>query len=231
MTVEERLMKFFNSFHNIYRDNYRRRVELLLVAYEGDVKGISAIDRKLVNNLLEVMRELRTARGSTLHKMRDFILKYRDNYDFIYVVDGLGLPELYGLWCEAGKKRLLPVLKVFVNMEASTRAFKEVFKCEDLACVAREVQGMVLKKTDVLIHDVMSEEPRSQDEIINLIVARVKYVTLELPLVEGNTMILSDHGYDIVRVNSKYIVTHTRDRGAHLILAKIAPVVLLKRIH
>ncbi len=229
--IEDRLMRFFESFHSIYKDNYRRLAEILLRAYEGDVRGLSATDRMLVNDLLEVIRELRIARSSTLHEMRDFILRSSPGYDYVYVVDALGLPELYGLWCEAGKVKLIPILKLFVNSEANTRAFKEVFGCEDLACVAGASQGMVLKKMDVLIHDIMSGESRSRYEIIDLIVARVKHVTLELPLVKGNTMILSDHGYDIVRVNSRYIATHTHGHRTPLALAKIAPVILLKRIH
>lgn len=228
--ISKYLQKFFNSFYSKYKHNYRKFIDVFLRAYERDTRGLSDIDKLLVKDLNSIINMLRAVRIDTLHEMRDFILRYRINYKYVYVVDCLGLPELYALWCRASKVGFMPIVRVFVNQKATTRAFKEVFGDETLGQVAEDVGGLVFRKLDTLLHSEIFKELKSRNESVELLVGRMRYVVSLLPLMKDNIMIFSDHGYDVIRIDSKYIAKHTHIRRTRIALAKLAPVMLLKRI-
>jgi len=227
--IEERIRTFFNSFYNIYRCDYRKFIDLFLNAYERDVQSLTNIEKGLVENLINIIDMLRTVRKDTIHEMKDFIMRYRFNYRHVYVVDCLGLPELYALWCNAVDKKLIPIVKVFINVEATTKAFKEVFESETMGYVAKDVDGIVFRRLDSRLHETF-DKLKTREELINLLVARMNYMILSLPIGKEDTMIFADHGYDIERLNSKYIAKHTYIRKLKVALSKLAPVMLLKKV-
>jgi len=229
--VERTLLKFFNTFHSTFNCNYKKLTDIFLRAYERDLYGSPSIERLLIEYLVRAIDAFRGWSTDTLHEMRNFVEHYRGNYKRICVVDCLGLPELYAIWCEAYERGFIVEVKVFVNRKAITKAFEEVFGVETLTDAARHTDGIVLRRLDTLLHSEMFREPRDRNEFANLLIGRMKYVaSLLLSLVEGDTMILSDHGYDIISLNSKYVAKHTHIPKSKIALARLAPVVLLKQL-
>jgi len=226
--IERSLQKLFNSFYNIYKNNYEDFVDIFLRAYEHELHGLPDVKRLFVEDLINIIDMLRVVRIDTLHEMKDFIERYRANYRYIYVVDCLGLPELYALQCRASETGLINITRIFINQEATTRALKEVFGVETLSHVAEDVNGMVFRRLDTKLHEKF-KEPKSRKEILDLLIGRMKYI-ISLSLEEGNTMIFSDHGYDVIHTDSKYTAEHAHIHKTKVALAKLAPVILLKRI-
>jgi len=227
--AELHLLKLFNTFRSLFGCDYRRFADVFLRAYEYDVRGLSGAEQLLVEYLAEMIKAFRALDVDTVGEMNSFVERYRNIYRYVYVVDCLGLPELYAVWCEAGRRGFAVEVKVFVNRDASTKAFKGVFGAGSMADVAKGIDGMVLKRLDKWIH--LDEEPKTRDELVSWLVGRMMYAaSILLSLAGGNTMILSDHGYDVVRLDSKYAAKHTHIPKTKLALAKLAPALMLKRL-
>jgi len=228
--AERNVLKLFNTFHSRFKCDYKKFVDIVLRAYESNLYGLSSEERLLVKYLINIINELRAWNADTLNEMKNFVEKYRSNYRQTYVVDCLGLPDIYAIWCEACEKGLIGEVKVFINRKATTSALKEAFGAETLTDVAIHTDGIVLRKFDTLLHSEIFREPKSRSEFVNLLVERMKYAASQLlSLAEKNTMILSDHGYDIISHNSMYVAKHTRIPRTKIALARLAPVVLLKQ--
>ena len=233
--IEICLERFFSSFYNLYRNDYAKLVDILLRAYdERGTNGLSGIDNLLVKNLAKIINTLRLIKVDTLNKMKEFILNHCTEYHSIYVIDCLGLPELYALWCEASKLGLIPILRVFINTRANTRAFKEVFGVESLRQVAERAGGLAYRRLDELLHHkrwlAIFSGTTSREEFMRLLIDRINYLlSIRSLLVRSGTMILTDHGYDIVCINTRYIAEHSHIPKSKLALAKLASVLLLKR--
>jgi len=228
MRVEGLLRDFFTSFYNVYKRDFRKLVDLFLRAYERDVRGLGGIDRSLLEDLAEVVAALRSASRSTLHEMRAFVRDIRPRYRYVYLVDCLGLPELYALWYKAVSRGLVPELKAYINTEASTAAFKRVFGAETMAGVASQSDGFVLKRLDVKLHEELGK-PKALEELKSEILGRMEYVAASLPIDGGDTIVFTDHGYDVFRANSVYYAVHTHKEGAAF--SKLASVLLFKSAH
>jgi len=226
--VEERLRDFFVSFYSVYKRDFRKFIDLFLRAYERDVRGLGSIDRSLLEDLAEVVAALRSASRSTLHEMKAFIMSVRPRYRYAYLVDGLGLPELYALWHKAASRGLVPELKVYINAEASTEAFKREFGAETMAGVASQSDGFVVRRLDVKLHEELGK-PKALEELKSEILKRMEYVAASLPIDGGDAIVFTDHGYDVFRANSVYYAAHTRKEGAAF--SKLASVLLFKSAH
>jgi len=229
--VERRIHRLFNSFLNLYGDDYGKFADILLRAYEGNTSGLQPVGRLLVEELADLIALLRALSIDTLGELERFVEAHRSEYG-IYVLDCLGLPELYALWHRARKASFVPVIRVFINRETRTEAFKRVFSSETMSGVAEKVSGTVFRKLDEQVHSAdFLGEPRNREEFLSLLVGRMRYAVSHFSFANVNVMILSDHGYDVVRVGSKYVARHTHLDRSRAALAKLAPVLMLKKPH
>lgn len=211
----------------MYKDNYQKFVELFLRSIdEGSKRDLSNLDSILVNYLMNIIHILRNTNTDTLSDMKMFIEKYRKDYSYLYVIDCLGLPDLYALWFTSNKKGFTPLVKTFINIEATTKTFKEVFSAGTMVQVAIGLQGMVIKRLDTFTHSDMFARPHNREDLVKALITRMKYVEKLIPL-EGATMIISDHGFDIVRKDSLYVIQHGHTK--RMIFAKLALIMLVKK--
>jgi len=228
--IEKLILKFFITFHNTFKCNYRKLADILLLAYKHDLHRLSSLEFLPAKYLVQLINMLRAQNADTLNAMRDFVKQHRSEYREAYIVDCLGFPELYAIWCEACEKGFLVEVKVFINRDATTRALKEVFNAETLDAVAQLIDGMVLRRLDTLLHSELFSIPREDAEFKNLLVERMKYAAMTLlSLVRDRAIILSDHGYDVLNIDSKYVAMHMHMPRSKIALAKLAPLVLLKK--
>lgn len=225
--IEDHIYEFFNSFYNVYRLNYKKFADLFLTAYEHTPTALNSIEMMIIKTLNSLMNAARAEIGNALDEMVEFVKSYRSEYSYIYVIDCIGLPDLYALWSSATEKRLIPIVKIFINQEAKTISFKEAFGAESMKQVATIFSGQVFRKPDEMLHSEMFAKPRDRSEFVKLLAWRMKYIASMLPL-DKSTMILSDHGYDVLREGSKYVASHVNIPKAKKALAKLAPVILLK---
>ncbi|MEM4677408.1 MAG: hypothetical protein QXY55_05925 [Candidatus Korarchaeota archaeon] len=222
--LEVRIHQFFTSFYNLYKNNYRLFVEIFLRGIDEDVRNLPEQNRLLANLVAEIIRILRTINYDTLSEMREFVEKHRSSYRYVIVVDCLGIPDMYALWSSANRKGLMPLVKTFINIKAITQSFKEKFGADTMADVASSLRGLVIKRLDTFLHTEMPPGGLTRDNLIFMLVKRMAYVSTIL--LEKDTMVLSDHGYDIKRSNSLYVISHGYVKES--VLAKLAPVILIK---
>lgn len=224
--LEEDLNRFLNSFFNLYRDDYRKFVEIFIRSIEGDKSSLTGIDLNLVEHLMRIVQTIQGVNTDTLLDMRTFVEKYRGDYSYIYVVDCLGLPDIYALFYVACKRGFMANLKIFINIKGVTEPFKRAFDAETLSQVATSLQGLVIRRPDAILHSDVFAKPHNREELIRALVGRMKYVVTLIPL-EKPTLVLSDHGYDIVREDTSYFIKHAHVKRP--IFTKLAPALLLKR--
>ncbi len=226
--IEDHIRSFFNSFYSVYRLNYEKFADLFLMAYERSPATLSDIDRAIVKTLNSLIDAARAERRDTLHEMKEFVERYRSEYRYVYVIDCIGLPDLYALWSSAIEKRLIPIVKIFINREAKTVSFREAFGAESMKQVATDFSGQMIRKPDEMLHAIFTT-PMERNEFVKLLAWRMSYMARESqPRLEKGTMILSDHGYDVICDGSKYVASHINIPRARIALAKLAPVMLLK---
>lgn len=222
--LEVRIHQFFTSFYSLYKNNYRLFVEIFLRGIDEDIRNLPEQNRFLVNSVAEIIRILRVINYDTLSEMREFVEKHRSSYRYVIVVDCLGIPDMYALWSLAYRKGFMPIVKTFINIKAITQSFKEIFGADRMADVASSLHGLIIKRLDTLLHTDMPPGGLTRENLISILIKRMAYVST-LPL-ERKTMVLSDHGYDIERFNSLYVISHGYVKGS--VLAKLAPVILIK---
>jgi len=98
--------------------------------------------------------------------------------------------------------------------------------------VAEKVSGRVFRKLDEQVHSTdFLGKPYDRGEFLSLLVGRMRYAVSHFSFTKNNVMMLSDHGYDVVRVGSKYVARHTHLDRSRAALAKLAPVLMLKKPH
>jgi len=229
--IEKRIYSFFNSFYTVYRCDHRKFVDVFLRAYERSNYMVPQVDRVLVEELTTIIDMLRAARRDSLGELKEFVIRIRDNFSYVYVIDCLGLPELYAVWCEAVRLGSVATIRVFINREAVTKALDDAFGVNSMSRVADNVKGFVFKRLDTLLHysDIFREQDRSG--ILNAIVGRMKYILSAISLhVKMNTMMIADHGYDIIIRRDRYTAKHTHILRARRGLSKLAPVIMIKFI-
>ena len=232
--IEPRLKALLNSICTIHKRNYEKFVDILLRAYDRDLQGLQPLDRGFVEDLADLMATLRAVRTDTLHELKNFIDSYRNDYKYVYVVDCLGLPDLYALMCSIDNVKFN--FRIFINQRTNTQAFKNAFASETMADVAKMLSGLVIRRLDTSLHEIsekMSSGGLNRNEVLNIIVGRMNYVSSLLASLmthmRAKTMIVTDHGYDVIRIDSKYIINHVFTPNIKPILAKLALVVLLKK--
>ena len=228
--IELKLKAFLNSFCNFHKRNYEKFADILLRAYDGDFRGLQPIDKELTKDLADLITTLKAIRIHTLYELESFTEKFRNDYRQVYVVDCLGLPDLYALMCNLDNIKF--DFKIFINQRTNTQAFKDVFVSDTMADVARKLKAQAITELDKQLHKIVemaNNKEFTRNEILNIIVERMNYVSSLLTLhTKAKTMILTDHGYDIIRVGSRYIINHVFPPDTKPALAKLAIVVLLK---
>lgn len=201
--IEERIMRFFNTFYHAHGCNFRLFADIFIRAYEGGTRGLNPVDARLIDELTGLMSDLAAAGNSTLPKLAELVKGVAARY--IYLVDCLGLPDIYALWCHSS----IAVIKAFINPQAVTQTFKTVFGARTMAEIAGSLGGLVLRSLDTMIH---SEVFKWQDRnsLIDAIAARAEYVRSHLgPLAKPATVFFSDHGYDVLKDGDRYAAAHT----------------------
>jgi len=233
--VESYLQRLLVSLQNVYGEDYRGVAGAFLRAYEGSTRGLPHTEADIVQGLATVIGLLRGDVPDTLHELNGFIERYRGGYSRVYVVDCLGLPDAYAVWHRSTRAGLVASVKVFINQRATTEAFKEALSGEPgstLADIARRIGAQRLGELDRMLHGL--EHEMSREELTGWLARRMlfaaSYVLRVASLAGGNILILSDHGYDIVKQGLKYSVRHTGIPRNQAALSKLALALLLKKI-
>ena len=231
-SIEQKLWSLLRSFREYYRCDYRKFADSLLRAYDNDLQGLQPLDKRLVKGLADLISTLKYVRKHTLDEMRNFVERYKNDYEYIYVVDCLGLPDLYALMCSVDESKFNVIMRIFINQRTNTQAFKDAFASETMADAARTLGGLVIRILDTSLHEIEEKTNNGElnrNEVLNIIVGRMKYVSsLLAPHMMIKTMIVTDHGYDVMRRGSGYIINHVFPSNIRPALAKLAPVILLK---
>ncbi len=231
--LEKEITLFFESARQVYGcklEGLRNFVSTIVDAYEQ--KRVIKLDVRspLEERARRIIHIARSLNRDSLGEMRVFVEEKKRQFRKVFLVDCLGLPEFYHLWCTAVERGLHPALRVFVNTGADTKTFKERFgqEAETLYIVAQELGAQVFRGLDRLLHELHSNTlPR--DRLISLIAQRALYASQVLSSPHGGVLILTDHGYDVVREGKGYRALHGEwALGVKLALAKLALALLVK---
>jgi hypothetical protein len=121
-----------------------------------------------------------------------------------YLIDDLGLPEIYSLTKNFGYLNLS--IKVVINKVGNTQTFKNVFGVNYMVELARILGAQLITKQDYYIHETFSQW-FSYDELLKTMDKLLNRRLLEL-IKSGPAIIIADHGYDIEHVAGYYRLCH-----------------------
>lgn len=218
-TAEERILRVFNTFYTAHKCDFSAFADLFIKAYEGGYRRGGPLDARVVEELAALISEAASASASTLPELAQLTREL--GVRRVYVVDCMGIPEVYALWCRARG-----AVRLFVNPSGVTQAFKDAFGASTMAEVAKTLGGAVVKRLDAMAHSDLFA-PQSRAALAKAIAARMEYAYAHLgQLAEPGSAFISDHGYDVVKAGDKYAAAHTGLRRPSL--AKLATVYVVK---
>lgn len=182
---------------------------------------------RLVDKLEELMealnREISAGRASAPgNEILRGLLGSRLAVKRAYLVDNVGLPEIYALARRFGYPRL--TLRVIINEKGNTQAFKELFGVTYMRDLSDILGAQLIRGQDRLVHEALGQRWMDYEELLKGI-ARLSERLLEL-VGEPPALLIADHGYDIERLGDKYRLCHgvNCSRAA---LSVICPIVLI----
>jgi len=242
--LNNRLRRFLVSAQNLYRDNYRGFAEAFLHAYAEVYRWplgttrIQPIEKPVVSELVEIIKLLRGIQYNTLDRARESLEEVAKKKARIYIVDCLGLPEAYSIWQRSAEKKLTVAVKAFINLRATTEAFKRALSRDPgggeltMAGIARQFGGQVLTELDRRLHSAPEQMDSAGlvDWIVSTMGYAQEYILGGLGIPAGGALaIAADHGYDIVLEGNKYSVKHTSIPRGKAALARLSTIVVLER--
>ena len=160
-----------------------------------------------IENLLGVIREF-SNKYPKLEVNTDELMKnlisVRRTIGKAYLIDNLGLPEIYSLTKNFGYLNLS--IKVVINRVGNTQTFKNMFGVNYMIELARILGAQLITKQDYYIHETFSQW-FSYDELLKTMDKLLNRRLLEL-IKSGPAIIIADHGYDIEHVAGYYRLCH-----------------------
>lgn len=125
------------------------------------------------------------------------------NVNIGYLVDNLGLPEIYGIMRIAQRSNRnvnLVVIKALINPKGNTMEFKEALNEDTMPKVAEDYGLQLVRGQDKAVHEVFSEYM----DVNKLITEMKNKLLLNIAKIIKSDMerglrilIIADHGYDI----------------------------------
>jgi len=220
--VETRISTILDWLLNsALRENltYREFFKLLLASYGYNVprgRWRGEHTGKLLKSLVE---EMHRAKGTyRLHPLKLTLKRIYRRYN-VYVVDCLGLPELYWIYYYASQKYGETCIDVngYINEKALTSEFTETFEARSMLEVADMYRGHRFKPLDTAVHKKLGTPMRIEmflDTAEAVLLRAVK--RFFTPFLDGieRMLIVSDHGYDVYCEDGKYYATHIKHRPA-----------------
>ncbi len=139
-----------------------------------------------------------------------------------YLVDDLGLPEIYALAKSFGYPNLS--LKVIVNEMGNTQTFKEIFGVNYMNELSRILGAQLIAGQDRLVHEIFGRWV-TYNELLRLMGKLLPTRLLEI-IDEAPAIIIADHGYDVEHVGGYYRLCHGLECRKAL-LSMICPIILV----
>ena len=206
--------------------NYEDFVGAMVSAYGFRPKKVAharVVDK--IETLIETMRKksikhLRL-RVDSVDLLRNLIAGRRGIVK-AYLIDDLGLPEIYALARSFGYPNLS--LKVILNEVGNTQTFKDIFGVDYLNELSRILGAQLIAGQDRLVHEIFGRWV-SYDELLRtmgkLLPTRLLEIIGSIPAI-----IIADHGYDVEHTGGYYRLCHGSDCRKAL-LSMICPIILL----
>lgn len=214
-----------------YGLSYERFFSVLLCAYgyicEPEVEGGYA---DVVNYAKSLIRTAESADYDdvSLDNMVRFTRHMQESGYKLYLVDCLGLPEVYAIYMLAssncGETRV--TVTPYINPEAKTDRFREAFKKETMAEIARDLSAPIFRSPDEVLHSELGRWVEV-GVFVNLAKNRLHSVTrliAESAIQSKKAVVVSDHGYDIYCRENLCYASHTEHEP---MLSKIAPMIIV----
>jgi hypothetical protein len=146
-----------------------------------------------------------------------------------FLVDCLGLPEVYEVYAKITRKcgALAVSVEPYINASALTSEFKETYGSPTMLELAKALGTSLYRSTDKAVHEELGE-PVGLNSLLSLAKLRLKSVAERLAedaMRTKRALIISDHGYDVHHsLPDKYYLGHGRESK----LAKIAPLIIVE---
>jgi hypothetical protein len=147
------------------------------------------------------------------------------------VVDCLGLPELYWVFKLVRERCLWLAVTAYVNADGKTLIFKRAFGGETMLDVTKQLGGQLFNRIDEILHTRLEQEPRELEELIREMGMHFKPVAESIARAVadgGATAVAADHGYDIVKEEGLYSLSHGGKKGVNA-LSRLAPLLVVTR--
>jgi len=139
-----------------------------------------------------------------------------------YLIDDLGLPEIYALAKSFGYPNLS--LKVIVNEIGNTQTFKTIFGVNYMNELSRILGAQLITGQDRLVHEIFSRWV-NYDELLRLMEKLLPTRLLEI-IDAAPVIIIADHGYDVGHAGGYYRLCHGLECRKAL-LSMICPIILV----
>lgn len=209
-----------------YSIKYEDFVGAMVSAYGFRPKKV--VHAKLVGKietLIEVMHKQsirHPRRGVDSVDLLRNLISGRRAIEKAYLVDDLGLPEIYALAKNFGYSNLS--LKVIINEVGNTQTFKNIFGVNYMNELSRILGAQLITGQDRFIHEIFSRW-FGYDELLSTMEKLLGKRLLEI-IERASAIIIADHGYDVEHAGGYYRLCHGSDCRRAL-LSMICPVILI----
>lgn len=132
------------------------------------------------------------------------LISGRKAIDKAYLIDNLGLPEIYALAKNFGYSNIS--LKIMINRVGNTQTFKNIFGVNYMSELSRILGAQLITEQDRLIHEIFGQWFEYY-ELLKAMGKLLKEGLLEI-IKSTPAIIIADHGYDIEHINGYYKLCH-----------------------
>jgi len=228
MKLETLLLEIFEKLR-LHGISYTDFFLLFIKSYGYLPNEISLLENPFERNIIitkmKKLAEIVTKLPDTLSIMRNQVCWLKKQGVQPFLVDCLGLPEMYEIYKVIVEKYgiLSVAFKLYINSRAITYKFRSKFQKSSMSELAQSLGTSLYRRIDKIVHGDLSS-PMELDKLVSCAEARIKdYVDALVKDVVSYryAFIVSDHGYDIYWENHEYYLGHGRDSK----FAKIAPLI------
>jgi len=213
-----------------YNLSYMDFFSLFIESYGHMLHAFSKIRRDVTENVVAKIRKLAeivVKSSDTLSTLRNRTLQLRYKGYQPFLVDCLGLPEVYEIYKRITDAcgHLSVVIEPYINARGLTYRFKSTFQASSMLELAKMLGTSLYRSIDFVVHNEFSN-PLEPDVLVRHADAKLRVYVDELArdaMSKHNAFIVSDHGYDVYHTNGKCYLDHGGDSK----LAKIAPLIIV----
>jgi len=130
-----------------------------------------------------------------------------------YVVDNLGIPEASALYKLLSGSGYLVTVRCFYNRRGDTATFKEQIGISTLAELAARIAAQYRSVPDLRIH-ALQKKRLTFEEAVEEVLRRIRWAETEFLADAESLVIVSDHGYDVLKDSQGYYFAHGVASGA-----------------